>query len=685
MTVVDAQNDIVLLLSPSSATIFSLRAEPKILFNEFLLRHQYRDAFALCDGFNLDMKSECEQAATKCIKSGDCDSALEVLREGKCEIRSALQRLLSEGKEKYALHLLLRSPSMLPKDKTDKIFENLLLKIYYKQQCFSRMNLLLKRIVRPSSILPTLISFNQTQLYKDLVDGKEIEGYPLALLARFTMENQIETTKYLEYASQLDLQEMPRIFSPEFKALMHSARKPDGCAELSSIPVCSTLKFTKNSNYYLHSGHLYSNGSMTDPLDDRNYLSFEIFGDRIFTTDEKFNVYSSPLSNIKFDPLDCPQTFMMQSDSKSIVFLSVNGSILKLGNGRFFETYDGDFVDICFYKGTMYGLDEHGVVFSFSDKSKKEVYSNKFINAIAASSNGIVYVSGQNCIYNSEEIQLDFVPEVIKSCENYSVVAGHGKAAIFGESVKIITYSERIGTILDITNDIHDNIVIIGSSASPMFINQPQPEFNDFNFSECQLIVSKYPSDISLKIVNHACRTMLLFLYGKFNEIEDKYEEIAPFVLKMDTLNAIAAIRAIATNCSSFPDILLSSDVCRTAFLQHPQDLKVLKQNQLVKLLPPVIKQKGCSMDLVQSILKPPSSSSIISSSMARESDLIAFSCSHVMNQTELDSSLFSLKEFFETAKLKKSYQCIESNYKQNSIDLQCPRCLLRHLSQKYK
>lgn len=695
ISIVDAENDMVLLLSHSSATLFSLRADPKVLFSEFLQKHQYRDAFALCDGFSLDMKSECEIAATKCIKSGDFDSALEVLREGKCEIRSSLQRLLSEGKEKHALLLLLRSPYTLLKEGADQyllkekyeiIFQNLLIKILMKNRCFQQLSLLLRRITDQNSILPALQQFNIFQNNLELLKkGEQIPSYPPALLAKFQMLNAIEITNYLEFASQIDLQDpLPKSFSPEFQALIRIARNNDGCSEIKSLPICSSFRYYNGGIYYLSKGRIFHNGVSIDPTDDRFYMSFEIFGTKIFAIDERFSVYSASIDNTKFEPVDCPNTFMLQVDDKNITFLCVNGSILKLSGGRFFETYDGNYVDMCFFNGVLYGLDEHGVVYSFSDKNKQKVYAERFVDAIASSKHGLLFVSNQTCIYNGKTIQLDFIPELTRSCRDCAVIAGHGKMVVFADSIKNLDYSNRIGTITDIQTDDLGNVVLIGSSSSPMIVQKKSDDSNDVNFADIQLVVSKYPPETTLKVAKGARRTLLLFLYGQHNEIQDKYDEIAPFIFKMDPLNAIAAIHAIASNASHFPDVLLSNPICRSVFIKYPQDLKLLKPEQLVKVLPGK-QQSRNTMDLALRLLKPPSSSAMISSTIASESNLVAFSCSHILNQAEFDNSLIQLKDFLESIKLKKSAQMIDQNYKQQSIDLQCPKCLLRQLSQKYK
>ena len=723
--VIDAENDEVLLISPSKATLFSLADSPVSLFTNFLKKHHYRDAFALCDGFSLDTKSLCEQTATKCIKSGDFDSALEVLNEGQCEIRPSLQRLISEGIDRHALHLLLRSGSQLPPAKINKIFELLLKKISLKNQSFTRICLQLKQYSKENEnfFYPSSLSYD---LIEKLKQDEDIPNYPKSLLFKFQVKNRIESTKYLKYASSIDINsQLPLTYSSEFIALLHAIDKNDGCIELK-IPNCSKLRFIKFNDIYvpifLHENQLFFDMQCISL--DFIPMNFEIFNNKIYVIDSNFKVYVSSINSIDFYDIDIPHSIMIETDNTTkIVFITVSGGLAIIDSREFVELIEGQFVDATITRnGTIYALNDEGYVLEISKKQRKIFFDQSFVTSICSSNEFLAFHSSiTNTIYfqsnkypnnNFLSYELPFNVVFSKSSDNKAIFVGEGKIALLtnndsllenenqkaSDFIKIIDYPYRTGSILDVTStDKDDGVILIGSSSPPMKVfSNVNNENNDIMpvFEEAKIIVEKYPHDLVIPLVRGKVKTLLLILYGFANEIGDKSHDllaIIPYFNQIGETYVSDAIHAIVQSKCTIPDELLFDKSARKAFLKYPSDLQFLSKTQLLKLLP----QKSTffskshksldSKELGIKILKGETTSTIIQPSQIHEESIACFSCSHVLSKSQMDASISSLKDYCSQSKLINTFSFIEKDYSLKQMSLPCPKCLLRQLTSKPK
>ena len=720
--VVDAENDEVLLISPSKANLFTLADSPVSLFSQFLKKHHYRDAFALCDGFSLDTKSLCEQTATKCIKAGDFDSALEVLNEGQCEIRPSLQRLISEGIDRHALHLLLRSGSQLPPAKINKIFDLLLKKISLKNKEFTRICLQLKKYSKDeNSFLPSALGYD---LVEKLKNNEEIPNIPQSLLFKFQVKNRIESTKYLKYASSIDINsQLPLTYSSQFVALLHAIDKNDGSFELK-IPVCSKLRFIKNNDLYIpvfiHENQLFIDMQCISL--DFTPMNFEIFNQKIYVIDSNFKIYVSSINSIDFYDIDIPHSIMIETDNKTkIVFLTVSGGLAIIDSREFVELIEGQFVDATITRnGTIYALNDEGYVYEISKKERKLFFDQSFVTSICSSDDILAFFSSiTNMVYFQSNInsnkkcyqyQLPFSVVFSKSSAKKAIFVGEGKIALIrnptqnvenptsSDFVKIIDYPYRTGTILDVTTtDKDDSVILIGSSSPPMkVLSTIDNENNDIMpvFEEAQLIVENYPHNLVIPLVRGRVKTLLLILYGFANEIGDKSHDllaIIPYFNQIGETYVSDAIHAIVQSKCNIPDELLLDKSSRKAFLKYPSDLQFLSKEQLLKLVPQksIFSSKSHKSvdkkELGIKILKGETTSIMIQPSQIHEESLTCFSCTHVLSRSQMETAISSLKDFCIQAKLNNTFSIIEKDYSLKQISLPCPKCLLRQLSSKRK
>ena len=710
ISVVDAENDSVIISSASKVVMFSLSNDPVSLFSMFLGNHHYREAFALCDGFSLDRKTLCEQAATKCIKNHDYDSALEVLHEGGSEIRPSLQRLISEGTDRHALHLLLRSGLQIAPAKVGKIYDLLLKKIILKHNIFPTLSLAFKKFVKDTDVF--LLTFEhayKTNLLDKLKRGEDVP-LPPALAFMMQVKAKIESTKYIKYASSIDINSrLPITFSPQFVALLHAVDRDEKCEELP-LPVCSKLRFTKEGKPIYISRNQLSLKEAEDVINNP-IISFEIFRSHIYVIDSNFKLFESDTKRICFTESDLPNAVMIETDNATkAVLVTVSGGLAIINTHYLIEYVEGHFVDVALFNGNIYALADDGVVYLINERTKNVIFDDHFVTAICSSfDNGVVYVCDDVIYYNFNgemaSYDLHFHVEFAKSSQSNAILVGEGKIAVVGkEGVNVIDFSQRTGNVLDVVCDDNESVIIVGSSTPPMRVYFAQSNSNNDNdetkvplYEEAQLIARNYPHDLVIPLTSGVIRTLLLILYGFAEEIRKEKESdilsIIPFFSKMSELHALDSIHVIVSSGFQLSDELLKNKLIHNAFLKYPDDMKMLSKTQLMQFYSSIVnddddqtkaKHVTNHKELVYKIFTNEARSVLIQPMHFSDNPLFAFSCSHVMNSTQLAASISSLKNYCEKAKLTETCKLIEENYQQQHISCPCPKCLLRQLSMKY-
>lgn len=691
VSIVNPETDTVIITTNTTLIVFSIRHDFDLILRNLLIQRQLYDASLLCEGFSINIQDKFSKFARDFIKNNEFHIAVEILVFAKCDIKQFLQRLLSHGKERFALQLLLSgNKGQFPIEKRETLFLLFLQKIYKKMLMFPRISNIYRYNYSFGIILKpcNLLSAEEKALIRSH-DSKLKSIYPSALLFRYQMELMIESIEFLGSSSSIDIPySLSHHFSPSYSSLLRCLKqiKPNNIGDMD-LPICSSIIPYKNGYAYLSKGQVYINEKSVSQTE--KMIQFCIFKEYIYSIDSSFLVYRTDLSKLELEPLfDIPHSIFMEAINSRCVFLTVSGSIVCIDHSGNISTYEGTYVDFALSETCLFALDEIAEVYSLSNGDSVKYNCSNVVKSVLMAENTLLLITIDNSIIINENIiQLDFTPEVMKS----------GPKAIIGRSgilwlispnglIDKLYFPERCGTILDILI-LKDSYIIVGTAGSPMIIRENIPNDVLPGYSEIYTISKAYPFDKIYNIIEcDVVRMLLCILHREWKTLDNyfQFNLINSYINSMDDDIRDDYIDYLVKREIYIDPAILSNPLVRCSIMKNRSNLHKLDIGQLKKLLLPDFTLKNIfDVETPLKLLQKRTSSVIIQSLQLSEGQLYVFSCGHVMNQTSFDESLYSLEHSFNQKKLINSYHEVLNEYKCTKIRAQCPLCLKSAVEKK--
>jgi hypothetical protein len=287
----------------------------------------------------------------------------------------------------------------------------------------------------------------------------------------------------------------------------------------------------------------------------------------------------------------------------------------------------------------------------------------------------------------SHDLDVRFESTCVQSFGDDAVLVGQGQLLLISETgVTRLRYSDRIGTILSVSRRGSD-FVLCGSIGAPMLVlGAPVPTASSPSFPEMQLIADGYPAELLLRLFpRDPWRAFVLVLARRFADLAQSAEvaQLAPHLGEMEAEAAVAVVHLLIQRGSAelLTPQVLQAPCARACLLKHPNDARLLSPEQRMAALPRMQVGGRMVMDsLTEQLLQSANHPTVVPSLRFKEGELLAFTCNHVWNQTEMNALVAELQRVCETARYPATGKYLGEIFGKPPIPSVCPRCLQQQI-----
>ena len=706
---IDYEKDLIAVMKTTSCEIIEFNINPEKYALSLIRANKIEESKILAANFDLEFQDIMIKSCFDLIKEKQIFHALNLITQNTISIKECIKELILHGYERIALHIIITQnidnkrilselliQKIFEKNKIFPVFEKLYLSLEFE-------NTNNENKYRKTFHFPSPDEFAKSDLLQELKNNEAsfLDIFPAALIFHFEMINKIETKSLnvLKAASLLDIPKNKSGFSPEFAQLltMLSHYLPSK-EESLPFPISSQIEsFNDYTQTKVHISNKILYIGNKEVL--RDVDSFCIFNNKLFVLLINHFVMYSKIEEIDFKQLDIAPSLYICSSQNIFAALTITGPILYLQQNpesnkneyqyNDFNIYEGSFVDIAICNNRVYGLDDEGQVIDISNDGKI-IYNSHFVKEILSSKTSlicrtltsdidIISVNDGNIV---SSIHVDFKIERAKS-GNKAIIAGEGKIMLIQDSknIEIKEYSRRIGTLLD-ANIENETILLAGSSAGPVriLLQERQQDNNSresLSFSDFQKIYKYFHDSLLFGLFkDHTSVIYLTVLYKKWELLSGDVMNIINILDELPLDHSIETVHALISrklldqiDSEVLKQQLFKKIYTNKCLIKYPNDIRLIPQRYYLDLIPE--RKMINKFEIAQNLLQKHNNPICISSNNLNMSELVVFSCGHLMERNEL---LKLVHNHSQSAKLyiKEAYKfyCLQN------IPMQCPKCL---------
>jgi hypothetical protein len=327
----------------------------------------------------------------------------------------------------------------------------------------------------------------------------------------------------------------------------------------------------------------------------------------------------------------------------------------------------------------------------------RKIRVNAFVQSITCGGDTLVCLTTRDIILvvrsegTVEEVTPSFRWELVKTVKNQGVIAGEGNLLCVLPGGEIVghRYPDRIGRPLDICSDGHGQFIVCGSSSAPIKVfTKPIETEACPSLEELKTVVFHYGRKFNLMQLfdKEPWHTFLLTLTGRFDDLASSpcLGSLVPVLNDLEPHMASEVFHWLVVHdeLEGLSSRTWQSDFARMCFLKHGGDLKALRKEQHLSMLPEPMARGGNTVDrLPIQMMRKAARSIVVPSARFKEGKLFVFSCGHTLNGEEMLAKVSEIQKLCKRNDHPGTAAAILGGYLVQAIPVQCPKCLFQKLN----